>query len=324
MLKRPSVFYSSYSNIHCFYCNNSNPTATSTIYIPPLSNRKSKQTNPQRQCYATVNSERPNYDDANDPPWPELLNSRTTPTPYQIFSIKKGTPYSKRRFYELAKIYHPDRNGHGNGRSSINHLPRSILMERYRLIVTAHEILSDPVKRRAYDAFGAGWNGTSEHGIPKQHWKSPKGSRWTGFDTNDSPFNNATWEDWEKWYQRGKRKPEPVYFSNGGFLTLVIAVILVGAFGQSLRLGNYADTYKRQVELAHDNASKALRKHKTESSKLGNQDQRLQNFLMARDPHGYGITDIKEQSYRKLLPEPEVCMSEGIQQQGHGHDQNSA
>ncbi len=105
---------------------------------------------------------------------------------------------------------------------------------------------------------------------------------------------------------------------------LIIAAILFGGFGQSLRLGNYADTFKRQAEMAHEDASKALRKHKTESSNLGNQDQRLQNFLMARDPHGYGITDFKEQSYRKLLPEPEVCMSEGIQQQGHEHDQGPA
>ena len=324
MLKRPSLLYSSYSNVHCFYCHNTNSTTTSTTYTPPSPTRKFKPRSPQRQCYATVNSNRPNQDDANDLPWPELPNPRTLPTPYQIFSIKKGTPYSKRRFYELAKIYHPDRNGHGKGHSSINHLSGSVKMERYRLIVTAHEILSDPAKRRAYDASGAGWNGIPEHGVPKQHWPSPKGNRWTGFDTNDSPFNNATWEDWERWHQRSKGKPQPVYFSNGGFLMLVFAVMMFAGFGQSVRLGNYADTFKRQVEIAHDDASKALRKHKTESSSLGNQDQRLQKFLMARDPHGYGITDPKEQSYRKLLPDPEVCMSEGIQQQAHEHDLASA
>jgi hypothetical protein len=34
--------------------------------------------------------------------------------------------------------------------------------------------------------------------------------------------------------------------------------------------------------------------------------------LRNRDPHGYGITDPREESYRKLLPTPEICSSEDI------------
>ena len=324
MLKKPSFLLSSYSNFHCLYWPNSSPTTTSATYSQPSQHRSSQQRKSQWRYYATVRPDRPPLDHADDSPWPDLPNPRTVPTPYQIFRLKKNAPYSKCRFYELAKIYHPDRNGHQNGPSEIHHLPGAIKMERYRLIVAAHEILSDPDKRSAYDASGAGWNGRPEHGAPKYHWGQSHGAKWSGFDTNDSPFRNATWEDWERWYTRDKTKQEPVYFSNGGFLILVIAAVSLGGFGQSLRVGDYSNIFERQAERVHDDASKVLRKRKTESTGFGNRDERLQNFLMTRDPRGYGITDPKEESYRKLLPEPELCMSEEIHQRGHDQDQDSS
>ncbi len=258
-------------------------------------------------------------------PWPDLPSPNAMPTPYQIFGLKKTSPYSKHTFYELVKIYHPDRNGHESGSSDKSSLPGSVKIERYRLIVTAHEILSDPVRRSAYDKSGAGWDGRPEHGAPKYNWGQNSDTRWSGFDTNDSPFRNATWEDWEKWYQRGKTKQEPVYFSNGGFLMLVIAAVFLGGFGQSIRVGDYSNIFQRQVEKVHEDASKAIQQRRIESQGFGNRDERLQNFLRTRDPHGYGVTDPTEESYRKLLQDPEICMSEGINQRGHdqGQDSNS-
>src|SRR5690348_6812083 len=41
-------------------------------------------------------------------PWPEVTSTNAIPSPYEIFNQKKGSPYSKHRFYELVKIYHPD------------------------------------------------------------------------------------------------------------------------------------------------------------------------------------------------------------------------
>lgn len=237
--------------------------------------------------------------------------------------MKKDSPYSKRRFYELVKIYHPDRNAHGSGSPNMGVLSGSVQIERYRLLVTAHNILSDPIKRNAYDKSGAGWNGRPEHGAPKYSWSQNNDTRWSGFDTNDSPFRNATWEDWEKWYQRGKAKQEPVYFSNGGFLMLVLAAVFLGGFGQSVRVGDYSDVFQRQVEKVHDDASKAIRQRRTESQGFGNRDERLQNFLRTRDPHGYGVIDPMEEKYRKLLPEPEICMSEDMNQRGNDHGQGS-
>ena len=245
------------------------------------------------------------------------------PTPYDILGLKKRSTYSKRRFYELVKIYHPDRNGLESGYLDTDVLPRSIKTERYRLIVTAHEILSDPVKRVAYDKSGAGWDGRPEHDAPKYNWRQNNDARWSGFDTNDSPFRNATWEDWEKWYQRGKAKQEPVYFSNGGFLILVLTAVFLAGFGQSIRVGDYSDVFQRQVEKVHDDASTAIRQRRIESQGFGNRDERLQSFLRSRDPHGYGVTGPMQEGYRKLLQEPEMCMSEVINQKGHDHGRDS-
>lgn len=118
---------------------------------------------------------------------------------------------------------------------------------------------------------------------------------------------------------RDKAKQEPVYFSNGGFLMLVITVVFLGGFGQSIRVGDYSEVFQRQVERAHDDASKALRRRKMESTGFGDKDERLHSFLRSRDPHGYGVTDPAEEGYRKLLPEPEVCMSEDTKQRGKEH-----
>ena len=211
-------------------------------------------------------------------------------------------------------MYHPDRSGQHNGDAAIGSLPGSVKMERYRMIVAAHEILSDPGRRSNYDKTGAGWNGSPEYQESGYQWSQSQDARWSGFDTNDSPFRNATWEDWEKWYERDKIKQEPVYFSNGGFVILVIAAVFLGGFGQSVRVGDYSNVFKQQVERVHEDASKSLRARKTGSTGFGNKDERLQSFLKSRDPTGYGITDPTEESYRKLLPDREVCMSDGIHQ----------
>ncbi|KAF6241257.1 hypothetical protein HO173_001052 [Letharia columbiana] len=321
MLKKPSLLLPNYSNLHCLYCSQSTPVHTSTS--SPKSQRL-RYSHPRKlafRCFATVRSDIHHTGSPQDPFWPDLPLPNAVPTPYQIFRLKKDSPYSKRRFYELVKVYHPDKNDHESGSSDTSDLPGSIRMERYRLVVTAHEILSDPVKRSAYDKFGAGWNGQPDHGAPKYHWGENNDKRWSGFDTNDSPFRNATWEDWEKWYQRGKAKQEPVYFSNGGFLMLVLAAVFLGGFGQSIRVGE--NMFQRQVEKVHDDASKAVRQRRTESQGFGNRDERLQSFLRTRDPHGYGVTDPLEESYRKLLQQPEICMSDVINQRGHDHGQES-
>lgn len=246
-------------------------------------------------------------------PWPEVTSANAIPTPYQIFNQRKGSPYSKRRFYELVKLYHPDRHGIDEISDGI---PYATKLERYRLVVAANELLSDPLKREAYDCYGAGWN--SQPGVAGSRntsetaggWGNYAGREWRG--GQGSPFQNATWEDWEKWYARNdKAEQPPTYVSNGAFVALIVMFAALGGVGQATRVRNYSVTFIEQRDALHDQMSKELMRRRKETSSLGNRDERVHNFLKQRDLLGYGMTNPEGEAYRRV-PEPEVCSSGGI------------
>ncbi|KAJ3454549.1 hypothetical protein MRS44_013149 [Fusarium solani] len=83
------------------------------------------------------------------PPWPR----NPCPSPYEVLGIEAGKAYNKANFRSLVKLYHPDVHGQN---SAINSLPRTTRLERYHLIVAAHELLSDQSKRKMYDYYNVG------------------------------------------------------------------------------------------------------------------------------------------------------------------------
>jgi len=247
-------------------------------------------------------------------PWPEVTSTNTIPTPYQIFNQKKGSPYSKRRFYDLVKLYHPDRHRVDD---SLDGIPYATKLERYRLVVAANDILSDPIRRDAYDRYGAGWNGApdiltpADASDPMRSWGNYSGRGWGGGP--GGPSQNATWEDWERWYQRdAKGKQEPTYFSNSAFVALIVIFAALGGIGQATRAGNYSMSLLEHRDALHAEMSRELMRRRKVSNTTGTREERVKNFLKQRDPHGYGIIDPQEEQYRKMLPEPEVCSSGDI------------
>ena len=252
--------------------------------------------------------------------WPEITPVNAIPTPYQIFNQKKGSKYSKQRFYELVKIYHPDRHDphlHDD-------LSYGVKLERYRLIVAANNILSDPVKRSAYDCYGAGWNGMPDVRSPRDYAGSTSqedgynGRGWSG--GTGGPSQNATWEDWERWYQRDSEGPQkPRYVSNSAFVALIVMFAALGGVGQATRVGHYSMNFIEQRDALHNDISKDLmRRRKETTTGFGSREERIHQFLKQRDPYGYGVTDPREESYRRLLPSPEVCSSEDIKGRSMG------
>ena len=242
--------------------------------------------------------------------WPNCPRQRS-PTPYEILNLSKGAPYSKRVFYELVKIYHPDRDT--QSAEHIGELSRAVRLERYRLVVSANEILSDPAKRKAYDKFGAGWEGVPQMPRRRRDRDDDDYRFWTD---QHSPAHNATWEDWERWYRRrdGKHKQEPQYTSNEYFVGLIIMFIGMGAWfelGRGLKL---AQSYKGQVDARHKEVSEGLAKRRGELEELSGQDARVQNFLRVRKS-GYRYLEpapppaTTDASSRKSLPPPSSLTS---------------
>ncbi|KAI9840737.1 MAG: hypothetical protein M1838_003931 [Thelocarpon superellum] len=306
MLRTPHVLLSSYTGL------SSINTASPHLHQIHTSSTRFDSSRPpswrHRRGYARVS------DDSHDKlTWPETGHPTVSPTPYQIFCQKKGAPYSKRRFYELVKLYHPD--WHGQGRpSGVDQLSHTTKLERYRLVVAANDILSDPVKRSAYDRYGAGWNGFPE---ASGRWNQNTRGYGNGSSANQawgqgdrSPSQNATWEDWERWYQRDAKGPQqPLYFGNGAFFSLVVMLAALGGVGQATRAGNYSMSFLEERDRLHDETSKELIRRRQDATTYSHRDERIESFLKTRDPDGYGVANPDEDAYRRLSGDREIGSS---------------
>ncbi|KAL8973350.1 MAG: hypothetical protein Q9183_000043 [Haloplaca sp. 2 TL-2023] len=247
----------------------------------------------QHREYATVGDGNGPRSDDNLLPWPESMSASAPPTPYQIFQMEKTALYSKRRFYELVKLYHPDRHAHFCNNPHIDRLSPDTKMKRYRLVVAANDILSDPSRRRAYDQREAGWSSHSDVGGPAHSWDSRTKARWSGFHDNGSAARNATWEDWEEWYRKDTKPPQtPVYFSNGGFVFLVAFVTAASAVGQASRVDEHKTRFDERAELVHMECNKNLQQRRNETRELSDKDQtalRLAQWRSGRVGIGSGL-----------------------------------
>lgn len=235
-------------------------------------------------------------------PWPELTPATAIPTPYQILHLEKNATYSKQHFYELAKVYHPDRHLSEPELSDETSLSSDVRIERYRLVVAAHEILSDPVKRSAYDRFGIGWGENIEKSRTRYDSDYPYRTKWSGFYADDSPMKNATWEDWERWYQRHDReKQETVYISNRTFLSMAVTLASLVGFLQAKKMGATSLAPHAHFETMSGECSKNLQSRRTTSRESESKHHRLQRFLESRAPHADGMLEPKDEIPTKPL-----------------------
>jgi curved DNA-binding protein CbpA len=208
--------------------------------------------------------------------------------------MSQNAPYTKKRFYELVKLYHPDKHDHS---TALDHIPQAVRLERYRLIVAANDLLSDVAKRRLYDNHGLGWTGTRTPTINE----SVRYQDHLWRDREHSPAGNATWEDWERWHQRRDGKPtEPLYMSNGVFATLIVALCMIGAFTQMSRAENIGNQYIDQVDRLHTSVAADVQKSAVAAQRR-NRDEQVESFLRDREnaafvfvPSRYDATQKRE------------------------------
>lgn len=249
------------------------------------------------------------HDTTGDLIWPKPAPFQRLPTPYQILRQKPDGVYSKHVFCRLVKVYHPDRREHNSDAVS-----QATMLERYHLIVAAHEILSHPVSRAAYDRNGAGWedrNGpvSRRPTYPKQ-WKYAHDRR----DVHH-PFANATWEDWAQWHKRREESQSPSstthqYTSNGAFVGFMVAFAVLGALLQSMRFGKHtASVFASQDEL-HEQMSKDLVQRRCD---LRERDERIDAFLRERGVWASVQLEREGIPHERQLEAPQVSLSEQIQ-----------
>jgi curved DNA-binding protein CbpA len=307
--RKPSLLLSSYSGLSplCHSHSHSHasprqPCRKSCRHHTFTSGRVAHQT----RSYAQHADAPPNRLDPELLHWPEAVHPHRTPTPYQILKCARGELYTKRRFYALAKLYHPDRS---HPASPVAHLPLHVRLERYRMLVTAHDILSDIEKRKAYDTWGQGWAG--HHRTPSSpaphEWEYDR-QRW-----NTDPRSNATWEDWERWRHENEGGAEPdartIQMSNFAFMTLLFAFVGIGGVVQGTRFTTFNSSVIERREQIHREASTTLlRSHNASLS--GDRDERIRTFLDHREAQLAG-----EVSYQRLLPPAESCASDAATRQ---------
>lgn len=293
--RKPAILLSSYNAIYC-------PVSSHR----PAPAGAAGCTTSCRPSFARSYAQHAALDDAHgresDLSWPEAVHPHRSPTPYQILSCKRGQAYTKHRFYALVKLYHPDRS---DTSSPVAHLPHHVRLERYRLLVAAHTLLSDDSKRKAYDAWGLGWAG--HHQTPthaSQHSWTPDQRQWT-----HDPQYNATWEDWERWYQREsgtEGETRDFYVSNFAFVSLVVAIVTIGGVMQGTRASVFGTSVMEQRDRIHREASMELARSK-HATLSGDRNERIKTFLEHRE-----ATLTGEEAYQRLLPPADTCAPDTV------------
>ena len=214
----------------------------------------------------------------NEYSWPSTQSF----TPYDVFNLPRNAPYSKNRYYDLAKIYHPDRPS--------KEIPLEVRLQRYKIVAAAHEILSDPSKRAAYDLSGAGW-----HYHPRQEPTAGP------YEPDMNIYANATWEDWERYHNRHHGKQQHVV-DHRTFTRLVILLTLFGGALQASWIGQLNSGYEQRLrEVSEDSMRFLTGRRQNTVNQMPSNEARVQSFLIRRDPTGSGLKDDEQPVYQKEL-----------------------
>lgn len=231
--------------------------------------------------YATINENKhgEQCSEPASPAWPTAKN----PTPYDIFAQSRHAPYSKKTFYQLVKLYHPDHHAHTPSSDNISDETR---LERYRLVITANAILSNPAKKRSYDLYGAGWGSQSD--MSNESWREMDRA-WR--QRPNSAAYNATWEDWERWRDESdgdkRERQHPVYMSNGLFVASLAVFVVIGSWSQATRAGSNSARLIEMREINSSHISEDMWRKRQEKAFLTRED-RVESFLRQREGWGHG------------------------------------
>ncbi|KAI5305981.1 hypothetical protein KEM56_002653 [Ascosphaera pollenicola] len=230
--------------------------------------------------------------------WPTSPNI----TPYDVLNQPSSGTYSKGKYFELVKLYHPDSPGQEH--PAAKGISQEERLRRYHLIVTAHEILSDPSKRRAFDRFGDNWYnrpelfGNDARRLTETHQKANA--------PDSSIYRNATWEDWQRYYQRHGRSASPeedadTEVSGQSFRSFLLTIVLIMGVTQALTFGVWSTNDAKSKEFSARNSAFLEERKRNSLVEAVSHHDRVKNFLVSRDPTGSGLKDDEKDTYRQTL-----------------------
>jgi len=99
---------------------------------------------------------------------------------YKLLGVSKSASAKeiKNAYRKLARKFHPDLNPNDKDAK-----------KKFQEINEAHEVLSDPVKRKKYDQYGKDWNNSDQFEKQRQQWQQTTGSQRTR-NTESQSFND--------------------------------------------------------------------------------------------------------------------------------------
>lgn len=201
-----------------------------------------------------------------------------SPTPYEVMGIKPGNPYSKSRFYNLVKLYHPD----SAASPSSNNITKEERLARYRLIVDAHLLLSDDLKRSAYDEYGLGWSLKSG--------PMPGTSMHYGYYHRGHGYSGSS-EDGEIIWRLLSR--------NKSFRCLILVVL---AFAQVCLFLSFVTQVQMETQRTDQFSRQLLLRHQDRALSTRSFMAQAERVLLRRGLSGVGLTPTEQVFYREMLP----------------------
>lgn len=192
-----------------------------------------------------------------DSNWP---SDNQPKTPYSLFQLTESSftkALLKKRFHELARLYHPDhsankailkRNRNTELTSSSVHqnlLTSEDKIQRFKIITEAYELLKDPKRKNQYDRLGLGWAYGPRIQSPAQRYE--QSSRY---------YNAGTWEDYSDLRNDDKQDIGPmtmlIWFF--GIFGIIQLTSLLTRWEEAMNKTNFThDETERDLTLAYIN-----------------------------------------------------------------------
>ncbi|CAH02298.1 Jid1p [Kluyveromyces lactis] len=208
------------------------------------------------RCAHSVNDNDIHFDSN----WPKDNQPKS---PYSLFELTESNftkALLKKRFHELARLYHPDhssnrtilkRNNSTELTSSNIHdnvLSTSDKSDRFKIIKEAYELLKDPGRKHQYDMLGLGW----VYG-PKP---IPTASGMPRYERHEKFYNAGTWEDYSNIRRNDKEEVGPlsmlIWFF--GIFAIVELTSLLSRLEESINKRDFAhDETEKHLTLAYIN-----------------------------------------------------------------------